>query len=200
MKKWDADYWQKRWDERQTGWDIGYPSPSLVEYVMQREDNSLRILIPGCGNAYEAEELYRSGFLNTYVVDIAPGAFESFKERFPDFPEENMILGDFFDLDGPYDLILEQTFFCALDPSLRRAYAEKTFELLKPGGKLAGVLFDDLLYSDHPPFGGTKEEYLTYFQDLFQIETFETAKNSIKPRMGREFFIKFRKPDQDSGT
>jgi SAM-dependent methyltransferase len=197
MKNWDVDYWQQRWEDRQTGWDIGYPSPPLVDYVKQRYDKSIRTLIPGCGNAYEAEELYRSGFINTYVVDIAPGAFDSFKKRFPDFPEENMILGDFFDLRGPYDLILEQTFFCALDPSLRRDYALKMHELLVPGGKLAGVLFDDLLFQDHPPFGGTKEEYLTYFEDLFEIETFETAFNSIGPRAGREFFIKMRKPLQD---
>lgn len=194
MNTWDVNYWQKRWEERQTGWDIGYPSPPLVDYAKGLEDPSLRILIPGCGNAYEAEELYRSGFKNTFVVDIAAGAFDSFKERFPDFPEENMILGDFFELSGPYDLILEQTFFCALDPTLRRAYAEKMYELLAPGGRLAGVLFDDLLFSDHPPFGGTKEEYLTYFSGLFEIEVFEKCNNSIKPREGREFFIKLRKP------
>lgn len=195
MKTWNTDYWQTRWEEGKTGWDIGYASPPLVEYVEQLPDKSLKILIPGCGNAYEAEAIYQMGFENTYVVDLAPGAFESFKKRFPDFPEENMILGDFFDLEDRYDIILEQTFFCALDPSQRRAYAEKMHELLRLGGKLAGVLFDDLLFSDHPPFGGTKEEYLTYFQDLFEIEKFETARNSIKPRQGREFFIEMKKAE-----
>jgi SAM-dependent methyltransferase len=193
MGNWDKNYWQERWEEGQTGWDIGYAAPALTEYAKGFEDKNIRILIPGCGNGYEAEDLFKAGYRNTYVVDLAPGAFDSLKKRFPLFPEKNMILGDFFDLSGPYDLILEQTFFCALDPSLRRAYAEKMHELLAPAGILAGVLFDDPLFSDHPPFGGTKEEYLSYFEDLFEIKTFETARNSIKPRQGREFFIEFKK-------
>lgn len=194
MNNWDENYWQQRWEEGQTGWDIGYASPALTEYAKGFKDKEIRILIPGCGNGYEAEELYKAGYKNTFVVDLAHGAFESFKQRFPEFPEENMILGDFFDLKGPYDLILEQTFFCALDPSLRRAYAEKMSELLFPGGILAGVLFNEPLFSDHPPFGGSKDEYLSCFEDLFEIKKFETAYNSIKPRQGRELFIELRKP------
>ena len=194
MNNWDENYWQERWEEGQTGWDIGYASPALTEYAKGFDNKNLRILIPGCGNAYEAEELYKAGYKNTFVVDLAHAAFESFKERCPAFPDENMILGNFFDLNDHYDLILEQTFFCALDPSLRHAYAKKMHELLVPGGTLAGVLFDDLLFTDHPPFGGTKNEYLTYFEDLFEIKTFETARNSIEPRKGRELFIELKKP------
>jgi len=194
MNKWDENYWQERWEEGQTGWDIGYASPALTEFAKGYDNKAIRILIPGCGNGYEAEELYKAGYKNTFVVDLAHGAFESFKKRFPTFPDENMILGDFFELKNQYDLILEQTFFCALDPSLRSAYAKKMNELLVPGGTLAGVLFDDKLFTDHPPFGGTKEEYLTYFQDSFEIKTFETARNSIEPRKGREFFIQLKKP------
>ena len=50
--------------------------------------------------------------------------------------------GDFFDHAGVYNLIIEQTFFCALDPSLRGSYVEKMHSLLADGGKIAGVLFD----------------------------------------------------------
>jgi hypothetical protein len=91
-------------------------------------------------------------------------------------------------------LVIEQTFFCALDPSLRRAYAEKMHEILNPGGRLVGLLFDDPLFSDHPPFGGSKQVYLPYFEDLFEIEVMEKAYNSIAPRAGRELFISLRKP------
>lgn len=195
MNNWDENYWQERWKEGQTGWDIGHASPALTDFAKGYDDKDIRILIPGCGNGYEAEELYKAGYKNTFVVDLANRAFESFKRRFPGFPDANMVLGDFFALDKSYDLILEQTFFCALDPSLRLAYAKKMSELLAPGGTLAGVLFDDLLFTDHPPFGGTKEEYLTYFSNIFEIKTFETARNSIAPRKGREFFIELKKPN-----
>jgi len=193
MNQWTKEYWQNRWDEGQTGWDIGYASPGLTDYVQQIEDKNIRILIPGCGNAYEAESIYKMGFENTHVIDIAEGAVERFKKRFTEFPNEQIILGDFFELKEEFDLILEQTFFCALDPSLREAYSKKMLELLKPGGTLAGLLFDAPLFSDHPPFGGNKEEYLPYFEDRFEIRHLERAYNSIKPREGRELFIELRK-------
>lgn len=56
-----------------------------------------------------------------------------------------------------------------------------------------GLLFNHEFGKDHPPYGGTKEEYLEYFNPFFQIMTFSTAHNSIKPRAGRELFINLKK-------
>lgn len=193
MIKFDKNYWQERWANHETGWDIGYASPPITDYIDQLANKDLKILIPGCGNAYEGQYLIQNGFANTYLIDIAPGAFENLTMRFPDFPDENLILGDFFKHEEKYDLIFEQTFFCALDPSLRQNYAEKMHNLLKTNGKLVGVLFNEPLFEDHPPFGGSKEEYLPYFEDLFTISHFEEAYNSIRPRSKRELFIKLEK-------
>jgi len=193
MKKFDKNYWQQRWDKAETGWDIGYASPPITEYIDQIKNKDLKILIPGCGNAHEGEYLIDKGFNNTFLIDIAPGAFANLKKRFPDFPDENLILGDFFEHNDTYDLIFEQTFFCALAPDLRRKYAEKMHNLLRENGKLAGVLFNEPLFQDHPPFGGSKPEYLPYFEDLFKIIHFEEAYNSIRPRSKRELFIELEK-------
>jgi SAM-dependent methyltransferase len=154
----------------------------------------VRILIPGCGNAWEGEYLWKAGFKNVYLVDIAPSAVEQVKQRVPDFPADHIILADFFQLEGEYDFIVEQTFFCALDPSKRMEYAVKVHDLLAPGGKLIGLLFDRIFDHEHPPFGGTKEEYRHYFEALFDIQTMEPAFNSIKPRQGSELFIEMLKP------
>ncbi|MBX2846521.1 MAG: hypothetical protein KTR13_09960, partial [Saprospiraceae bacterium] len=43
------------------------------------------------------------------------------------------------------------------------------------------------------PFGGSKEEYLSYFEPHFNIKTFEKAYNSILPRQGNELFGIFEK-------
>ena len=51
------EYWINRYKEERTGWDIGYPSTPLKEYIDQLQDKNLRILIPGAGNGYEAEYL-----------------------------------------------------------------------------------------------------------------------------------------------
>jgi hypothetical protein len=85
---------------------------------------------------------------------------------------------------------LEQTFFCALEPSLREEYVNKMVQLLKPGGKLVGLLFNIPLNNDKPPFGGNREEYLALFKEKFKIETLETAYNSIPQRAENELFIK----------
>lgn len=183
------EYWDSRYENNQIGWDIGYPSTPLVEYFDQLENKNLKILIPGAGNAYEVEYLHNNGFKNVYLLDISPKALESFKKRVPGFPEDHLILSDFFKHIGQYDLIIEQTFFCALNPEMRPEYGWHVNSLLKVGGKLVGLLFQIPLYTDHPPFGGDKAEYINYFRPYFEFKTLETAYNSIKPREGNELFI-----------
>lgn len=72
----------------------------------------------------------------------------------------------------------------------RKAYALQMSKLLKPGGKLVGLWFDIPLTGDleKRPFGGTKEEYLSYLEPYFSVQTFTSAHNSIPPRAGNELF------------
>ena len=185
----DKHFWDSRYKNKETGWDIGYVSTPLKEYFDQLTNKNLKILIPGGGNSYEAEYLYKLGFNNVFIVDLSKTALQNFKKRVPNFPSQNLILGNFFDLKNAFDLIIEQTFFCALDPKLRPQYAKKMHALLKPKGKLVGLLFCIPLNTDNPPFGGNKEEYLTYFKPYFHIKKMEPAYNSIPPRKDSELFI-----------
>jgi hypothetical protein len=185
----DSNYWDIRYQAEQTGWDIGYVSTPLKEYIDQLDNKGQKILIPGAGNAYEAEYLHEKGFGNVYIIEWSETAIDRFFGRYPGFPKENIFLQDFFDHKGKYDLIIEQTFFCSVHPSKRIDYTVKMHNLLKPGGKLVGLLFDDELYKDKPPYGGSKDEYDIYFREYFTYKVFETANNSIKPRAGRELFI-----------
>jgi methyl halide transferase len=185
----DKNYWNNRYKNNETGWDIGYISTPLKSYFDQLQNKDLRILIPGCGNAYEAEYLHQQGFKNVFLIDIAPEAIFKFSQRVPDFPQEHLIVGDFFEHKGKYDLIIEQTFFCAIIPDLREKYVQKTADLLDKSGRLVGLLFDCELNADKPPFTGYKKDYIPLFQKYFLLHTFETAYNSIEPRAGRELFI-----------
>jgi len=185
-----TENWEERYQIQQTGWDIGHASRPLREYIDQLEDKQKKILIPGAGNAYEAEYFWKQGFENVHVLDIAPSPLKNLAERLPEFPKDQLIQGDFFDHDQQYDLILEQTFFCAIDPILRADYAQKSKALLKPQGKLVGLLWSVDLNEDHPPYGGSKAEYLEYFEPHFDIHTMEKAHNSIPPRADRELFIR----------
>jgi thiopurine S-methyltransferase len=190
-------YWTERYIEQQTGWDVGHPTTPLKTYIDQLENKALKILIPGAGNAYEAEYLFKNGFKNVHVLDISKKPLEHFKKRVPDFPLSQLIHADFFKHQEFYDLILEQTFFCAFPPSKenREQYASKMNQLLNKHGKLAGLWFNFPLSEDieNPPFGGSKEEYLNYFQPYFKIKSFKSCYNSIEPRKGRELFGIFLK-------
>jgi SAM-dependent methyltransferase len=187
----DEQYWNYRYKSGQTGWDTGYPATPVKEYIDQLSDKSLSILMPGCGNAYEAEYLLQSGFSRVTLIDIAGVAVKRLKEKFAS-QQINIIHGDFFKHEGQYDLILEQTFFCALHPLRRKDYARKMAELLKPGGKVAGVLFDRE-FDDGPPFGGSADEYFELFSGYFTRIKIEACYNSIPPRQGTEVFIRIRK-------
>ncbi|MEL7424968.1 MAG: methyltransferase domain-containing protein [Bacteroidota bacterium] len=195
MKKLNADYWERRWQDQQTGWDIGQASPPLMQYATPLLSDNPRILIPGAGRAYEALALHQTGFSNVMVCDWAATAFDHLRASAPNFPEEHLLVGDFFDLplSGEVDLVLEQTFFCAIDPSLRPRYVEKMYSILRPGGRLAGVLFAKPFPFTGPPFGGTRTEYEALFSERFQILQLEVSPHSIRPRLGNEFFVELLK-------
>ncbi|MEP0214951.1 MAG: methyltransferase domain-containing protein [Cellulophaga sp.] len=189
----DEDFWDNRYITSDIGWDLGEVSPPLKSYFNQLTNKDLHILIPGGGNSYEAEYLHSKGFKNVYVVDLSKTALQNIKSRVPTFPSSHLIHSNFFDLNITFDLIIEQTFFCAISPSLRSKYVEKAFNLLNTNGKIAGLLFNIPLNSTHPPFGGNKEEYIMLFKPHFNIKIMDTAYNSIKPRSGNELFIILQK-------
>lgn len=189
MEQLDKNYWDSRYQNAQTGWDLGAASGPLQNYIDQLDNKDLRILIPGCGNAYEAEHLLNRGFKNITLIDISPSLVNNLRKRFESHPQITVLEGDFFEHDARYDLVLEQTFMCALDPSLRQAYTQKMHSLLDDNGKIAGLLFGVEFEKAGPPFGGSAEEYRQLFTPYFNIKTMEKAYNSVKPRQGNELFI-----------
>lgn len=185
----DRRFWETRYHEGDTGWDLGGPSTPLKTYIDQLTNKELRILIPGAGRAYEAEYLHREGFSNVHVIDLTDAPYADLLKRCPEFPKDHLLVGDLFAHQGRYDRIIEQTCFCALDPALRPAYVGTMHRLLAPGGKVVGVLFDDDLNTDKPPFGGHKAEYEQLFKPFFPTVSFTPCHNSIPPRAGRELWM-----------
>lgn len=190
----DTYFWDQKYKLQDTGWDIGNISTPLKAYIDNIDDKNLRILIPGCGNAYEAKYLLDKGFKHITLIDISPTLVNKLRLLFSGVNEINIIQGDFFKHDGQYNLILEQTFFCAIDPKLRADYFHRMYSLLYHGGKLVGVLFNRNFDTEGPPFGGTADEYINYINDGFIIKKMEPCYNSITPRAGNELFFILEKP------
>lgn len=188
----DKNFWDQRYKDNLTGWDLNQVSPPLKDYIDKLPNKEIKILIPGCGNAYEAEYLLNKGFHNVTVIDIAPTLVKKLKKKFAGKPIK-VLNGNFFEHTEQYDLILEQTFFCAINPALRKQYVDKCYSLLNPGGKIAGLLFNIIFEKEGPPFGGTRQEYKTLFKSKFKFDQFATCKTSIAPRLGNELFIELQK-------
>ena len=191
--KLDENYWEERWINEKTNWDIGYSSPAIEEYILQYPNKEASILIPGCGNAYEVEFLWNHGFSNITVLDISTTAVQILRDKYQGKKGVTVICEDFFNHHGKYDLVIEQTFFCALHPDLRPQYVNKMHGLLNKGGRIIGVLFNRVFEKDGPPFGGSVLEYQNLFNNDFEIQKMEECYNSIEARKGSEVFINLKK-------
>lgn len=188
----NQEYWDTQYKVKATGWDIGSVSGPIKTIIDTLENKNSSILIPGCGNSYEAEYLLKQGFTNFTVIDIAPTLVAAISEKFADNENIKVILGDFFELEGKYDLIIEQTFFCALSPTMRQKYVWKMHQLLSDNGKIKGVLFNRD-FDVSPPFGGNKAEYEQLFAAAFDLVKLELCQNSIEKRTNSELVIDFQK-------
>lgn len=191
--KLNKGYWENRYQNNDAVWDAKAITTPLKDYFDQIENKKRRILIPGAGNSYEFDYLIGKGFEYVFVLDYASQPLENIRNRHAAVIDDHLIQADFFEHEGYYDLIVEQTFFCALEPHLRSNYVEKMAALLKPGGKLVGLLFQFPLTEVGPPFGGSKQEYSSLFEKEFYINVLDSAYNSIKPREGNELFFIFTK-------
>ncbi len=189
----NANFWKERYDSSTIGWDTGQSSPPLVAFFDTLNNKDIKILIPGCGNAYEAEYLHKSGFTNVFILDYVKKPLQNLKLRCPSFPSEHLICADFFEHQGKYDLIIELAFFTAITPHLREQFVFQMSNLLIAKGKYVGLFFNHDFGNDYPPFATSPDGYKSLFEQHFTFEQLANAKNSIAQRAGQELFFVFQK-------
>ncbi len=194
IEKFDQSYWDKRYIENDIPWDIGYAAPAIIDYLSKLDLTDKDILIPGGGNSYEALWLLENSSAFVTVIDLSPTLIDVLKERFLTFGSRiRLIQGDFFDHFDTYDMIIEQTFFCAISPHLRSEYVRKMYALLKKEGTLCGLMFNVTFEKKGPPFGGNELEYQALFENHFENIRINKTALSIPPRKGNEVFIEISK-------
>lgn len=170
--------WEEHWADGNTPWDQGTPAPPLVRLARELTQSpepfpGAHALVPGCGAGYDVFCLAKAGFAAT-GLDIAPSARPRFAKALAESSvaegtgpgEARLLTADFFqasaeELGGPYDLIWDYTFYCAIDVEMRTAWAERMLELLKPDGILATLLYPvdaERPRDQGPPFALDPEE------------------------------------------
>ena len=110
-----SPHWEQTWARGlapRTSFDVGAPSGALVSELERRPaPRGGTAIVPGCGRAYDALHLVRSGYDRVVALDVAPSAAaaaESFlKEKAT--PDElakiDVVCGDFFRFEGQFDFI-----------------------------------------------------------------------------------------------
>ena len=193
--KLDKAYWDSRYQADNIGWDIGYVSPAIKNWFDIQENKDLSILIPGAGAGYEVSYAHQLGFKNVFYMDISSEAVSLFKSKNTSFPDNKILSADFFDLNlsSYFDVIIEQTFFCAQSPTKRAEYVNKTHDLLRKKGQLIGLLFGINFQKDGPPFGGDIEVYQNLFEQKYKINKLQLCQTSIPERVGNEIWMELTK-------
>ncbi len=190
MNGYSQEDWQKHYDENDLGWDLGQVAPPFVSLL---ESNTIKpgiTLVPGCGRGHEVIFLAENGF-DVTAVDYSPGAVNHLKMVLQERKLISQILHmDFFSLDSThdelYDLLIEQTFFCAISPTQRPLYVATVARVLKKGGMIAG-LFYNTGQEGGPPFNTTRGDIIKHFSSLFEIRELSQARNSAEQRKDKEW-------------
>lgn len=191
-----ADYWESVYQsEARPGWDLQGPAPPLARILASPywpAAAPARVLVPGCGHGHDAEVAAKLGH-RVVAADLAPTAHVRATERLAPYENSVVVLGDFFELAedpafrGSFDLVLEHTFLCAIDPAQRGDYWRAVRELLAPGGHLVGLFYNHGRPAG-PPFDITPAAVRRFAGDAgFTLRHWELAPDSIERRRGMEW-------------
>jgi SAM-dependent methyltransferase len=178
------EFWDVRFREGFTPWDAG-GVPEAVRAFLGRETGKLRVLIPGCGTAYEARAFAEAGH-DVVAIDFSTAAVAAARQVLGPF-ERVLVLGDFFEFDfgAPFDVVYERAFLCALPRAHWRRWASRVADVLHPGGCLAGFFFRDD-GPGGPPFGLQAGELESLLAPAFDRIEDAPVSDSIPVFAGRE--------------
>jgi methyl halide transferase len=199
-----AEQWQRRYEKGEDRWELGAAAPPLAaairDYAMSSEGKAVktngRAIVPGCGRGHEVFLLAELGFTAVGVdfADIAiADAIAGAKVR--NLPAtfvqaDWMICGYGDGWAAHFQLLIEHTCFCAINPTQRADYVKSAARVLATGGLLLGLLWD-CGREGGPPFTVSPDEMRHYFalENGFAIERLEPAQSSLPQRAGEWLMV-----------
>ena len=195
-------FWQKRWDEGQTGWHEGKPNDLLVKHLDRLGlAPKSRVLVPLAGKSVDAAWIAAQGHevvgielsmtaIEAFFAERGIGASAKTKVGRHDAMEANgvtLVCADVFDLDvaalGAFDAIYDRAALVALEPSTRGAYVEVCRALAKVH---APTLLVSFAYDTPGPLGPPWSIDESAIRALFSKETVEridSRPTSMSPRL-----------------
>lgn len=182
----ESGYWKERYQVGEARWDLGGPCPVFVELLASpRAPPRGRVAFPGCGQGHDVRLFVEHGY------DAVGFDFAVRPEGVPLVNLDVFQLGRVY--PGAFDVIVEYTCYCAIDPKRRPEYATALRDALRPGGMLVALAFPVDGREGGPPFAVDEGEITGVLGAGLELLHIETPKSSVEPRLGRERLALFRK-------
>lgn len=197
-----ADFWDERFAAGFTPWDAGGVPPAFARWLATLGPGaSRRVLVPGCGSAYEVAALDAAGFAVTAIDYAAEAVARGRAVLGAALADRVLRQADFFDFaqdasgaDARFDVIYERAFMAALPPALWPQWADRCAALLAPGGLLTGLfVIESAVPAPRrgPPFVTTRAEADALLDADFALQQSQTvpATESLPVFAGREQWL-----------
>ncbi|KAI1434280.1 S-adenosyl-L-methionine-dependent methyltransferase [Xylaria sp. CBS 124048] len=188
-----AAKWNECWNNEVSPWDRGGPSMALYDLLKENPNGAIPLpgenspktaLVPGCGRGHDVLLLSSFGY-DVYGLDVSSKALEEaeanaakslaeglyategWKRGTLNWINQDFLAKDWKDVKPSFDLIFDYTFFCALPPPMRPAWAARMASLLAPGGRMICLEFpSEKKFSEPgPPWAAPPTDYLGYLSD-----------------------------------
>lgn len=187
----NSGFWTDIYNSGNPGWDLGDAAIAFKDMLPRLKLPKCRILVLGCGSGHDAALFANAGHVVT-AVDFSAGAIEQAKKLYGHLDNISFIQQDIFTLphewNESFDVIIEHTCFCAIDPHRRKEIVKLWRRLLHEEGQLIAVFFA-MLKRAGPPYGSSEWEIRELLKDSFQFLFWGRWKKSIPQREGRELFV-----------
>ncbi len=183
--------WDERYRAREMAWDMGRAAPPLERAAKSMNLLGKRVLVPGCGRGFEAR-LFAALRAEVTAVDFSAVALRE-AAKYPGGSIE-YVQADARQLPRAwthrFDVAVEHTCFCAIDPKDRARYLAELHRVLKPSGVLLGLFFIDFVDPDGPPFGIYQQPLRELLAPYFDVIGWEVhPRDSWEPRRNQEALI-----------
>lgn len=188
------EFWESLYGRPRQPWDLGAPTPALVDFVAVTPPKGSRVAVPGCGRGYDVRFLTEHGY-DAIGFDFSPAAVKAARAlaRIVGSPiavEQRDVFELARDHREAFDGVWEYTCFCAIDPARRAEYVSVIEAILKPGGWLLACFFPTGgNWGVPPPYLVDPDDARRLLTSAFEIEREFAPPRSADGREGVEWMV-----------
>lgn len=191
-----SEYWSQRYQDGKTGWDMKkhHPFlPTMRSYLEPLKGKS--VLVIGAGPGHDAEFFSHHG-ADVTAYDFSSEAKNLFHAYYPD-SHVNYQQMDLFDChkqtEKTFDIIIEHTLLCAIDPKRYPDYFKAIKELTHKDSIWAAIIWNNTGVEEGPPFSVSQHIVKNHLKDIdFNIHV-ERDIEPMAPNRNHEWFVLAKK-------